>query len=408
MTMLNIKTNWKRKAIGITLSCFLLQACEKTEYAPVEAVEKIAYDADVENYNYVFGTQTFGPTYKFTNDTKLVETAKRIREMGSNTIKIALDHTKYDDLTYQETSLTDLVKNESSFSSVMAMDFKYYFFWAYTNGVNWFDGLTTAEKDMEYANIFNFTKHLLETYNNSGKEFYIGHWEGDWHLLDNYNASQQTVDPVKIQGMIDWYVIRQKAMDDALAATAHTNVKVYQYAELSEVNGAIYYGYDRVVNKVLPFTTVDFASFSSYVSINNPEYIGMRQELGIALDYIEQQLPAKPGITGKRVFIGEFGFPKVVTGTDAEQNRRALNVMKAGLDWGCPFVLYWAMYNNEVDVNGGQRGFWMIDNNGMKQMTYYTHERFYADMKKWVNDYKTKNGSLPSFEAYKAAALLKL
>ncbi len=45
----------------------------------------------------------------------------------------------------------------------------------------------------------------------------------------------------------------------------------------------------------------------------------------------------------------------------------ARHVMRAGLKWGCPFVLYWEMYNNEVTPDGRQRGFWLIDDHGIKQ-----------------------------------------
>ena len=41
-------------------------------------------------FNYVAGTQTFGPAYQFTGETRLIETAKRIRELGSTVIKFDL------------------------------------------------------------------------------------------------------------------------------------------------------------------------------------------------------------------------------------------------------------------------------------------------------------------------------
>jgi len=39
-------------------------------------------DPEVENFNYVLGTQTIGPKYKFTSDDALVETAKRDLQHG--------------------------------------------------------------------------------------------------------------------------------------------------------------------------------------------------------------------------------------------------------------------------------------------------------------------------------------
>jgi hypothetical protein len=65
------------------------------------------------------------------------------------------------------------------------------------------------------------------------------------------------------------------------------------------------------------------------------------------LDYLEAQLPPKDGIPGKRVFIGEYGFPADrFASQDGEKLSRRM--MRAGLGWGCPFVLSWEIYNNEV------------------------------------------------------------
>lgn len=44
----------------------------------------------IDTFNYAVGTQTFGPRYQFTKEPWLVETAKRILEMGSNTIKFSM------------------------------------------------------------------------------------------------------------------------------------------------------------------------------------------------------------------------------------------------------------------------------------------------------------------------------
>jgi hypothetical protein len=383
-------------------SCVVLPSSARCQ--PAQQAEK--YLPATERYNYIFGTQTIGPAYKFTNDTKLVETAKRIREMGSNILKISLDPAKYSDIKFTpNASMVEVLKNEPSYKSVMAMDFNYYFLWAYAPGVKWLDGMSATEKETEYNSTKELAVYLLTTYNHSGKEFYLGHWEGDWQLLDNFNPFQKKVDSVKLQGMTDWYNIRQKAIEDALSATPHQDVKVWQYAEISEINGAMRNGYDRVINSVLPNTNIDFISYSSYVSVNIAEYDGLHKELRSALDYIEKHLPAKPGITGKRVFIGEYGYPRIYIGSDEEQARRTKLVMRTALEWGCPFVLYWELYNNEIDRNGNQIGYWMIDHNNQKLPTWQTHADFYSTMKKWVNDFTVQNGRAPAAEIFQQQAL---
>src|SRR5689334_6368971 len=47
----------------------------------------------IEQFNYVLGTQTFGPSYHFTAAPPLVETARAIAALGSNTIKFQLKPT---------------------------------------------------------------------------------------------------------------------------------------------------------------------------------------------------------------------------------------------------------------------------------------------------------------------------
>ncbi len=48
------------------------------------------YEKKIADYNYIIGTQTIGAKYKFTNETNLVETAKAIRAMGSNLLKMSM------------------------------------------------------------------------------------------------------------------------------------------------------------------------------------------------------------------------------------------------------------------------------------------------------------------------------
>ena len=105
-------------------------------------------------------------------------------------------------------------------------------------------------------------------------------------------------------------------------------------------------------------------------------------EVPKALDYIESKLLPKPAIKGKRVWIGEYGYP-ACRYSPQDQADRSRRLMKTALQWGCPFVLYWEMYNNEVDEDGKQRGFWLIDDKGVKQPVYYMHQR----LLQWARGY---------------------
>jgi hypothetical protein len=79
----------------------------------------------------------------------------------------------------------------------------------------------------------------------------------------------------------------------------------------------------------------------------------------------------KKSIKGKRVFIGEYGYNlPIVNNSPNDQAYCALNTIQAGIEWGCPFILYWEMYDNT------DTGFWMVDRNNVEQPVYKVHEAY--------------------------------
>lgn len=360
-----------------------------------------------DGYNYIIGTQTIGAGYKFTEKPVIVETAERIKEMGSNVLKIALNPVE-DDVeldAFRNASPLVLASECPALKTVLDMDFKYIFMWVTVPGVNWSDGMTEDEKELEYNSIYSLAEYLISQYSGSGKNFFIGHWEGDWLLLGNYSRTQDKVDSLRIKGMIDWFNIRQKAVE-AARKKSESDVQVFHYAELNRVNPALYYGYDRIVNRVLPYIDVDYVSYSSYEStseeISGADYAELKDYLFKSLNYIEDNMKPRPEISGKRVFLGEFGYDLPLVGeSPEEQARRAFNTIRAAIEWGCPFALYWEMYDNE----GADKGFWMIDNNNEKQPVYYRYESFYDVMYRYVYDYALKNGEAPSNELFRKKAI---
>jgi len=277
------------------------------------------------------------------------------------------------------------------------MPFAHYLMWVSPLGAP--QGATFAPErlDAEYREIHDLTKYLLTTFNGSGKSFYLGNWEGDWLLT--HTDPKYTPTDAEVANMINWAKTRQRAVDDARRDTPHAGVSVHYYVEVNRVFDAMD-GKVRVTNKVLPHTNPDFVSYSSY----DAKHGDIEANLVTAMDYIEKQLAPKPGIHGKRVFIGEYGMPTLGNSAQA-QDRLARQVMRAGLRWGCPFVLYWEMYNNEVTKDGKQRGFWLIDDQGVKQPVYHTHRTFYQQARPWVAAFKTRNGREPTRDEFARAAL---
>ena len=370
------------------------------QYFKVTEKEVPITDTEVLNYNYSIGTQTIGPSYGFTSDDRLIETARGIIDMGSNILKITLSPGSYNITGRSYANITSLVRDDPSFSAVLDMPFVYYFFWARSNS-NWADGYSYSERMEDSTQIADLTKYLLTKYNNTGKQFFLGHWEGDWYLLPNYDVNYIPPDS-RINGMIQWYRTRQNAVDEAKRVISHVNVDVFTYCEVNRVVDAMN-GLRRVVNNVLPYTNVDYVSYSSY------DAQGMNQtEFNNVLNYIEGNLPSRPGITGKRVFIGEMGRCAQDFGFSKPQHESVNreNIMKA-IAWGAPFVLYWEMYNNEIK-DGVQRGFWLIDNANTKWPLYYTYSNFYTRAKQWVLNQKKTLNRLPTREEYLSWAYSRL
>jgi len=390
----------------IVTSQACMTRCEKEPSGPGGNPEtELDTTIDFTRFNYYAGAQTIGYKYGFTSYQGLVETAKRIHEMGSNIIKFAIDEgEKNPGLSGSATTLVDWISTVKEFKTVLEMDFKYYFMWAY--GPSSFgDGMTLTEKENEYQAIYDLTEYLLTEYSNTGKKFYIGNWEGDWHLYADFNLNNLPSQTI-IDGMKDWFDIRQKAVDDAKAQIAHQDVEVYHYAEL---NQPLIGMNDQpcIARDILPDLNVDYVSYSAYDVLYKHfnDTAALRTALHKVLDYLEQQLPAKPGIEGKRIFIGEYGY--ALAYCDGEQTQKILSkgFMRSSISWGCPFVLYWAFYCNEQQNDGSYNGFWMINDSDVKQPVYFLHEEYYLDLKLKIQQYIKQNNKDPDSETVRQYAM---
>ncbi len=388
------------------------------------------FEKQIEGFNYIIGTQTVGAKYKFTNETNLVETAKAIREMGSNLLKFSMSPRywweNYDIPRDEKITSLEMLAHEKSMKMVLDMDFKYYQIWAYEfshytpeppgqkkdeNQIKFIGGMSDAHAEASYREMYDFAAYLLKTYSGTGKVFLLGNWEGDWHLRWDYDRSKPA-DPKTIEGMTRWFQVRQKAVEDAKRTVKHKNVEMYYYVEVNLSDLALA-GRDCVINSILPEVNPDYVSFSSYTATNPPaNEAEMEKTLTEHLNYIESKMQPKPAIKGKRLFIGEYGWPEIGFYSNEpsyrpaeEVDKRAKWVMKAALKWGCPFILWWEMYNNELTKEGKNRGFWLINDKGEKTPLYYTHQNFLNEGKKWVRNYVKKHHQMPSNEAYTNAAL---
>ena len=390
-------------------------------------MEEEKIDSSLGNYNLIIGTQTVGSKYKFTEQTSLVETAEEIRAMGSNLLKFSM-HPRYCtenyDLPCNESiqSLLDLATQEPSVKHVLDMDFTYYHIWVYgftqyspepegqkndTTQIKFIGGYPDRYRNALYQEIYDLTSYLLTQYSGSGKKFYLGHWEGDWHLRWDYNRNKPA-DPKTLEGMIAWEKIRQEAIDDAKKNTKFQGVEVYNYIEVNLVTKSMKEPESlTVTNSILDKVNPDYVSYSSYDATNpfttEPD---LNKNLKQALSYIESKLQPKPGLPeGKRVWIGEYGNPAIKYDEEA-QNMRSVWTIKTGLEWGTPFILYWEMYNNEIQKETNKQvGYWLISDTGAKQKIWYTHQQFYQQSISFLNDFYYQNDRLPTMEEFRLEAL---
>src|ERR1051326_8041546 len=252
--------------------------------------------------------------------------------------------------------------------------------------------------------MYDLTHYLLTNYNNSGKTFYLGHWEGDGYLsVNNWSTNPP---PAEIPAMVAWLNNRQKAIDDAKAATAFSNVNVFGYSEVNRVRDAMLNGTNnnvRSINYVIPYVTnLDYVSYSSYDAQNLST-----ANLYATLDYIEAHIPTnKAGIVpGERLWIGEYGWGKSQTPDQQEPTARAyiqrlLNYPNHAL----PFILFWEMYDNELLSDGSDAFFCLIDTNNVKVPCWYLHNRFINQVRLLTAQFLETNGRLPTDSEWLAFA----
>ncbi|MBS2213117.1 MULTISPECIES: hypothetical protein [Carboxylicivirga] len=391
------------RALNILLVVIVILGQLKAQTVDGEIFDKAP---ELEDYNFVCGTQAIGANYKFTKESFIVEQAKHIQGMGSNILKISMGKNYAKSYGMKPASgiktTLDLIKKKEDYQKVMDMDFKYIFAWVHTfTEAKWQDGLTSEEKLMLYREMYELTEYVLKTYSGSGKTFLFGNWEGDW-LLHGLGKRDNIPSDEKVQGMIDWFNIRQIAVDDAKRNTPHEEVEVWHYIELNLVTKGLE-GKKCIVNSVLPHTNPDLVSYSSYEIIKKkPTYLELKKAVGEAMDYIESKLAEKDGVPFKRrVYIGEYGYQTNANQDDAKQLFLTKRMMRVSLDLNLPFALHWEMYNNEYTNAGVSKGMSMISEEGKKKPVYYLHQNFYSEMNEFLKTYKNEHKVYPEYEVFK-------
>lgn len=357
--------------------------------------------------NLILGTQAIGGPYQFSDRPYLLEVAHEIAAMGSNLIKFnaVFEGAPYN-MAREEgiASLSDLFEKYSVYRELMTMPFTYYHIWTYPAvETKWQDGFDEAEEKALYDKLRDFAAYLLAKYNGTGKQFYLGHWEGDWYLS---GATDPKVDPTpeRIAAFTRYLQTRQRAVDDARRETPHENVAVFNYVEVNQVVKGLDGTRPTVTNTVLEKVNPDFVSYSCYDVLAEPDRAAA---LHRALDEIASKLSPKDGIEGKRVFVGEFAVKASLTGFDGEKHAAAnREFLRAIVEWGCPFALYWQFYCNEPNPDHalGHEGYWLVDAQNEKTPLYGFFRDYYRELREFI-ERETAGGKSPDADAIRAEAL---
>jgi hypothetical protein len=414
VTLFQKALNYRVQLLGILLLSItsVLFSCKKKEVTPENKVVLKELFVEREPYNFILGTHAISGSYKLTNSNSLIEQAQRIREMGSNILKITLAKNStniygINESTPSRTTL-DLFSNNPEYKVACEMDFKYIFFWVHTmTNVDWKNNITPANEKILYNEMYNFATYILNKYNNTGKTFLIGNWEGDWLLNANYDANA-TPSTAVLNNMTKWFQIRQKAIDDAKVATKSKNVFMYHYIEANLVQKGMN-GQPCVAESVIPNVNVDLISYSSYEAIKGKTYSRTKSDLTAIFNYLESKLKPKPSLPfSRRVFIGEYGYQANASqpATLQDQFNETKEMMKMSFELNIPFALHWQMYNNEYDdVTKVSKQMSLINEQGVKTKMYYLHESFYQKMNDYLKEEKQKNNTYPTSEQFRTKAI---
>jgi hypothetical protein len=367
------------KLLVLSLAC-LIQPLVAADTSSGQSPEKKRALADVLGVTHVAGR------YHLTDKDFLNEGADQILALRSRVIKVWFYGKRHEhpDSVYPYNS--DWPKVESLVEGAQAPYFQKLFSKPFTTYIlvvtalgrqdnYWRNGVTQEQKQDEQRQFYELTRFLLKTYKGTGKTFVLQHWEGDWMIRGSVDEKIEP-SPMAIQGMIDWLNARQAGVNQARKETGQDGVRVYHAAEVNRVVGSMKNGKVNVVNAVLPHTRLDLVSYSAWDSAL--EHYQKPQVLREALDFIAANMADSNDFGNKNVYLGEFGIPENLY--TLEQIQKAIpNSVQTALAWGCPYIVYWQLYCNElkdnkerppVRSNDAVRGFWLIRPDGSKSWVW--------------------------------------
>ncbi|MFL6290714.1 MAG: fascin domain-containing protein [Thermoanaerobaculia bacterium] len=351
-------------------------------FAAVLLILLLAVPLQAAEMRDVLGSAHVGGRYSFTDQDFLNEGADRLLELGTRVIKVwfQLDASRaYPFNSNWGEPAADLAElaRKPYYRRLFDKPFSTYILvissFSPLGTSQWLDGMTPEEIDGEREHVYKLARHLLITYAGSGKTFVLQNWEGDHLLRQGLDGADP--DPVRIQGMIDWWNARQDGVEQARREVGLNGVMVVHAAEVNLLAQAME-GKVTATNDVVPFTRADLYSYSSWD-------VGFdRRRLTQALDYLESKAPDSELFGERNIYLGEFGAVKDQVGEGVNLRKLIQGLADAALGWGVRWAVFWQLYCNEPKHEyagrpqiSDMRGFWLIRPDGSQAASWRHFQR---------------------------------
>jgi len=313
-----------KRSIKKIVVCLLVSVIIMTSLSALRPISVEAYDdSELDK----IGCTHVGGNYSLTMDNYLLEGANEVQKIGFSCIKLFLTPNyaalyPFNSNWPTVSNLKNLVQTQY-FQDVFNMGFKTYVLETYTfavsNNRDFLDGMTQAEKDAVQAEMYDFTKYLLQTYSNTNKTFILQNWEGENQLREIGDLAMT----VKAQSLTDWMNARQAGVNQARNEIGQNGVWV---KNACETNSPLYFENDPVTftKNVIPNTNCDLYSLSSWDAC----YVGGRQKMIDSLNYLDSYAPGSGNI-----YVGEFGAAQNLIGGADAQKAITQELKEAALSW---------------------------------------------------------------------------
>ncbi len=339
------------------------------------------------------GTAHVGGRYHFTDKPFLLEGAERVHQLGLGGIKLWFSNVERGYSFNSDWNLPPVytfkeLAQHPYFVAAFDLPFSVIALEIYAArslpaaggaGSNLLDPKYDCSADE--TQIYELTRHLLQTYRDRDVTFLLQNWEGDWlfrgSAKDGWMRGEYPKLDQRVAGFSRWFTARQRGVERARAEVTATRCHVFHAVEVNRVFDLLK-GIPTVTTHVLPLIRPDLISWSCYDGLNTGARRAEKSAVGIwqGLDLIQHHArTTRQDFAGRpAVYIGEFGFPENVT-TPASAVEMLDGALGAMFARQIPYLLYWEIFCNErkdgtrpkpvASENADElRGFWLVRPDG--------------------------------------------